>query len=124
MKRLSSLLTTLMLSTACAVGMIMTAGTDQAAAQGQQMEIEADITVTGIVAVMEDGVFLDDGSRLFLLIGMEDPRYEGMTIEVNGQYVIVDGMPAIKVQDMSVLEGAPQDGEPIGDPAGSSGTNG
>ncbi|MFH1913819.1 MAG: hypothetical protein ABIK45_06060 [Pseudomonadota bacterium] len=97
MKRFCSVLATLLLALA------MAAGSSAAQGDAEMMEIEADITVEGIVAVMDDGVFLDDGVRLFLLIDMEDVRLEGMLVEVFGQYLLVDEMPAIKVQELTVL---------------------
>ncbi|WP_285905250.1 hypothetical protein [Pseudodesulfovibrio pelocollis] len=98
MKMFCSVLATLLLALALATGPSTAQG------QEQMIEIEADITVEGIVAVMDDGVFLDDGVRLFLLIDMEDIRLEGMLVEVFGQYLLVDEMPAIKVQEMTVLD--------------------
>jgi len=95
----------------------LAAGPGAARGETEIMEIEADITVEGIVVVMDDGVFLDDGVRLFLLIDMEDVRLEGMLVEVFGQYLMVDEMPAIKVQEMTVIdEGAASPGRSYQDP--------
>ena len=112
MKMLSRILAALLL-------VLAVAATAQAA-QGQ-IEVDADITVIGTVAVMDDGVFLDDGTRLFLLIDMEDTRYEGLTVEVIGQYMVVDDMPAIRVQEMTVLEDSPGEGEQQEAPANTAG---
>lgn len=72
------------------------------------------ITMTGIVVIMDDGIYVDGGELMFLLVDMEDPQLEGFTIEVTGEYLVIDDQPAIKVQDISVLEDraageAPQD---------------
>jgi hypothetical protein len=112
MKTLSRILAALLL--------VLTVATAAQAAQGQ-IEVDADITVIGTVAVMDDGVFLDDGTRLFLLIDMEDTRYEGLTVEVIGQYMVVDDMPAIRVQEMTVLEDSPSEGEQQESPANTAG---
>ncbi|MUM76455.1 hypothetical protein GKC30_02270 [Pseudodesulfovibrio sp. F-1] len=105
MERFCKLLAPLLLA------LVLAAGPSAARGEAEMMEIEADITVEGIVVVMDDGVFLDDGVRLFLLIDMEDVRLEGMLVEVFGQYLLVDEMPAIKVQEMTVLdEGAASPG--------------
>lgn len=114
----SSVWAALLLLLACA-----TAGFAAQARAAELLEIEADITVEGLVVVMDDGVFLDDGARLFLLIDMEDPRYEGMTVEVYGQYLLVDEMPAIKVQEIIVLDEGPREGGQDA-PVGTSDSNG
>lgn len=118
MKKVSSAIAMLLLALA------LSAGAGAAQNDAGIMEIEADITVEGVVAVMDDGVFLDDGARLFLLIGMEDARFEGMTVEVFGQYLLVDEMPAIKVQEMIVLDEGPLNQGVRDVPAGTSESNG
>lgn len=118
MKRVCNALAVLLLALA------LYAGAALAQDDAGMLEIEADITVEGVVAVMDDGVFLDDGTRLFLLIGMEDARFEGMTVEVFGQYLLVDEMPAIKVQEMIVLDEGPLNPGVRDVPAGTSESNG
>jgi len=78
----------------------------------ESVDVGADITVIGTVVLMDDGLYLDDGSRLYLLIDMEDPQAEGLTVEVVGQLVMIDDQPAIKVREMTVLGDVPPAAQP------------
>ena len=83
----------------------------------ETMEIGENVTVIGVVVVMDDGMYLDDGSRLFLLIEMEDPQHEGLTAEVSGQLILIDDQPAIKVEELVILEDVPAGGDSEETPA-------
>jgi hypothetical protein len=63
----------------------------------------------GVIISMDDGIYLDDGSQLFLLVGLDDEQYSGLTVEVVGESVVVDGSQAIKVKEINVLDSQPQE---------------
>lgn len=67
-----------------------------------------DETVVGVIISMDDGIYLDDGSQLFLLVGLDDQQYIGLTVEVVGEPIVVDDSPAIKVKEITILDGEPQ----------------
>ncbi len=68
-----------------------------------------DETFVGVIISMDDGIFLDDGSQLFLLVGFDDEQYSGLTVEVVGESVVVDDSLAIKVKEINVLDAQPQE---------------
>ncbi|MBI9112173.1 hypothetical protein [Maridesulfovibrio ferrireducens] len=72
---------------------------------------DEDITIVGVVIYMDDGIFIDDGAQIHLMVGMDDPQYAGLTVEVIGESLAVDGSPAIKVKVISIIDELPQEGE-------------
>ncbi|SMF03577.1 hypothetical protein [Desulfovibrio gilichinskyi] len=68
-----------------------------------------DETIVGVIISMDDGIFLDDGYQIYLLVGLDDQQYMGLTVEVIGESIIVDGAPAIKVKEINVLDPQPQE---------------
>ncbi|MBI9078799.1 MAG: hypothetical protein JEY79_03550 [Pseudodesulfovibrio sp.] len=82
-----------------------------AQANENDLMIGEKVSVTGVVVVMEDGTFLDEGTNLFLLIDMEDPVFQEAPVEVLGEYLVIDGQPAIKVQEITILDELPAGGD-------------
>jgi len=67
----------------------------------------SEITVVGMIVVMDDGIYLDEGSRRFLLIDTEDSQYDGLTAEVIGELIMIDDIPAIRVHEITIFEDRP-----------------
>ena len=71
---------------------------------GELPEVGEQITVTGIVVFMDDSMYIDDGTRLYLLMDLDDSDYEGLTIDASGTFLMIDERPALEVHEILILK--------------------
>ena len=71
---------------------------------GELPEVGEQITVTGIVVFMDDSMYIDDGTRLYLLMDLDDSDYEGLTIDAFGTFLMIDERPALEVHEILILK--------------------
>ena len=77
------------------------AGTARA---GDLPDVGEQTTVTGVVFFMDDAMYIDDGTRLYLLMDMDDSDYEGLTIDASGTFLMIDEQPALEVHEITILK--------------------